>query len=66
MSFDGKMLATAGRRPGCCDGVERIIDEQSGRMLRLKTPCIVLDDVTCTGVYHRLCPRGIYPYWREI
>jgi hypothetical protein len=22
--------------------------------------------VICTSDYHRLCPRGIYPYWREI
>ena len=29
--------------------VERIIDEESGRMLRIKNTCIVLDDVTCTG-----------------
>ena len=46
--------------------VERIIDEKSGRMLRFKNPCIVLDDVTCPGAYHRQCPRGIYQYWREI
>ena len=46
--------------------VERIIDEPSGRMLDLKNPCIVLEDVICTGDYHRLCPRGTYPYWREI
>ena len=35
-------------------------------MLRFKNPCIVLDDVTCRGAYHRQCPRGIFPYWREI
>ena len=35
-------------------------------MLTMKTPCIVLADVTCTADYHRSCPRGIYPYWREI
>ena len=29
-------------------------------------PCIILQDVICTSDYHRLCPRGIYPYWREI
>jgi hypothetical protein len=40
--------------------------EKTGRMLRFKNPCIVLDDVTRTGAYHRQCPRGIYPYWREV
>jgi hypothetical protein len=46
--------------------VERIIDEKSGRMLQFTNPCIVLDGVICTGSYHRQCPRGVYPYWREV
>jgi hypothetical protein len=48
--------------------VERIIDEVSGRMLAMKTPCITLQGVYCKGVYSRLrlfCPRAITPYWRE-
>jgi hypothetical protein len=28
--------------------------------------CIVLEDVVCRGLYHRSCPRSIYPYWREV
>ena len=66
MSFDGEMLRYCGQEARVLRRVERIIDEKSGRMLRFKNPCIVLDDVTCTGAYHRQCPRGIYPYWREI
>jgi glycosyltransferase involved in cell wall biosynthesis len=66
MSFDGEMLRYCGQEARVLRRVERIIDEKSGRMLRLKNPCIVLDDVTCTGAYHRQCPRGIYTYWREI
>jgi hypothetical protein len=66
MSFDGEMLRYCGQEARVRCRVERIIDEKSGRMLRLTNPCIVLDDVTCTGAYHRQCPRGIYPYWREI
>jgi hypothetical protein len=41
--------------------VERIIDERTGRLLRLKRPGIVLEDVTCRGAYHRCCPRADYP-----
>ena len=66
MSFDGEMLRYCGQEARVLRRVERIIDEKSGRMLRFKNPCIVLDDVTCAGAYHRQCPRGIYPYWREI
>jgi hypothetical protein len=66
MSFDGEMLRYCGRQARVLRRVEQIIDEKSGRMLRFKNPCIVLDDVICTGAYHRQCPRGIYPYWREV
>jgi hypothetical protein len=31
----------------------------------MKNPCIVLEGVICKSDYHRLCPRAIYPYWRE-
>jgi len=66
MTFDPEMLKYCGRRARVLRRVERIIDERTGRMVRLKNPCIVLDGVVCTADYHRLCPRGIYPYWREI
>ena len=66
MKFDGEMVMYCGREARVLRRVEQIIDEKTGRMLRFKNPCIVLEDVTCTGAYHRQCPRGIYPYWREI
>jgi hypothetical protein len=66
MSFDAEMLRYCGREARVRQRVEKIIDEKTGRMIRLKNSCIMLDDVTCTGRYHRYCPRGIYPYWREI
>jgi hypothetical protein len=62
--FDGEMLPFCGTRARVLRSVERIIDEQSGRMLHLRD-CVILDHVTCMGRYHRFCPRAIYPYWRE-
>ena len=63
--FDGEMLRY-------CDGiyrvlrrVDRIIDEKTGKMMSMKHPCIVLEGVVCQSDFHRLCPRAIYPYWRE-
>jgi hypothetical protein len=38
-------------------------------MLHLKGDAIILKDVVCQARYARcrkLCPRAIYPYWREI
>jgi hypothetical protein len=66
MTFDPEMLKYCGRQAWVLRRVERIIDEKTGKMLHLRNPCIILEDVICTSDYHRLCPRGIYPYWREI
>lgn len=49
--------------------VERIIDEKTGRMLKIPNACLILDGVVCSGrlsSYRMFCPRSIYPYWREI
>jgi hypothetical protein len=66
LSFDGEMVRYCGREARVLRRVEQIIEEKSGRMLHLKTPCVVLESVICTGVYHRQCPRASYSYWREI
>jgi hypothetical protein len=65
MTFDREMLKYCGRQARVLRRVERIIDEKTGKMQHLKNPCIILEDVICTSDYHRLCPRGIYSYWRE-
>jgi len=62
--FDGEMLPYCGRRGRVLARIERIIDETSGRMLRLRD-CIVLDGMTCEGRYNRFCPRSDHIYWRE-
>ncbi len=49
--------------------VERIIDERTGQMIELPNPCLILDGVTCSGNLSQnrmFCPRGLYPFWREI
>jgi hypothetical protein len=66
MTFDPEMKKYCGRQARVLRRVDRIIDEKTGRMLHLRNPCIILQDVICTSDFHRLCPRGIYPYWREI
>jgi len=45
--------------------VEKIIDDASGRMLRMKTPCVTLDGVDAAGEHMRFCPQHDYPFWRE-
>jgi hypothetical protein len=66
LSFDAEMVKYCGRIATVRARVRRLIDEETGKMIHIKSDCIILEDVTCTSDYHRLCPRGIYPYWREI
>jgi hypothetical protein len=66
LSFDIEMLRYCGRRARVLRRVEQLIDEKTGRMLHLKNDCIVLEDAICVGTMHKLCPRAIYSYWREI
>jgi hypothetical protein len=49
--------------------LDRIVNERNGKMLEMKTPCVVLDTVICQSRYSEcrmFCPRSIYSYWREI
>jgi hypothetical protein len=66
--FDAEMTPFCGRTYTVKHRVSRIIDESTGKMLDMKAPCIVLDGVYCQAKFSRgrlLCPRAIYPYWRE-
>lgn len=66
LSFDAEMLPYCGQQFQVLRRVEKIINERTGRMQQLPSDCIVLARVTCQAIYHRFCPRAIYPYWREI
>jgi hypothetical protein len=66
LSFDREMVKFCGRQVRVLKRVEKIIDERTGQMVQMKADCIMLDGVTCEGDYHGFCPRGIFPYWREI
>jgi hypothetical protein len=67
--FDAEMVPYCGGTYRVLRRVEQIIDERTGKMLKLPNSCIVLDDVVCRSCLssNRLfCPRSIYSYWREI
>ncbi|MEZ4456877.1 MAG: hypothetical protein R2882_10060 [Gemmatimonadales bacterium] len=67
--FDIEQVPFCGGEYRVLKRVDRIVSEKTGRMLHFKSDCIVLDGVYCKGEYARerlLCPRSIYPYWREI
>lgn len=66
MSFDIEMIRFCGRRLRVLRRVEQIIDERTGKMLKLGTDAVILEGAACEGRYHGMCPRQVYPYWREI
>jgi hypothetical protein len=66
--YDREMNAFCGKVYQVKKRVTRIIDERNGLMINLKSDCIMLEAVTCSGEHSLgrwFCPRAIYPYWRE-
>jgi hypothetical protein len=69
LSFDMEMAPYCGRFFRVLRRVERIINDRTGKMIRMPNACLILEGVTCTGCLSRnrlFCPRSIYPYWHEI
>lgn len=69
LSFAPEMVRYCGGTYRVRARVEQILDERTGRMLRMKHDCIVLEEVVCRSecsANRLFCPRAIYPYWREI
>lgn len=69
LAFSAEMVPYCGGVFRVHSRVERIIDERTGRMIRMKNPCVILDGVVCRGRFNKrmiFCPRATYPYWREI
>jgi hypothetical protein len=66
MGFDAEMSRWCGHVGRVARRIDQLLDEKTGKMLHMKSPCIVLEDVICQGAYNGNCPRAITPYWREI
>ena len=59
--------ASTGRWPSYCGRtarvrarVNRLVDEHTGKMIEIKSDCIMLEGVVCRADYHRFCTRAIY------
>ena len=66
MGFDAEMSRFCGRTARVKARAHRCVDERSGRMLTMKNPCIILEDIVCEGAYMANCPRQYVCWWREI
>ena len=66
--FDAEEVPYCGGTYRVLKHVSRIVNERTGRIQEMKTPCLILDSVICQSRYSEcrlFCPRSIYPYWRE-
>jgi hypothetical protein len=69
MLWDAEMVPYCGKTYRVLRRVTKIVNERTGEMQEMKTPCIILESVVCQARYSHcrmFCPRSIYPYWREI
>lgn len=65
--FDaGEMAGFCGSELVVSRVLNRLIDEKTGELRELKTPCIVLSETECTGISRRFCSRGMLHFWREV
>jgi hypothetical protein len=67
--FDREMVGYCGQVHRVRQRVSRILDEATGKMIELKNDCVTLEGVVCKGDLSPgrwLCPRAIFPYWREV
>ena len=65
--FDpAEMKPFCGRTLTVTRRIDRIIHEQTGELLEMKVPSIVLDETQCSGVHRRFCSRGMLHFWREV
>ncbi|WP_280154010.1 hypothetical protein [Piscinibacter sp. XHJ-5] len=69
MRYDMEMAKYSGERHRVQMRVSRLINEQTGKMMQMKSACIQLEDVYCRAECTPMrlaCPRASNTYWREI
>jgi hypothetical protein len=69
MRYDMEMAKYSGERYRVQMRVDKLINEQTGKMMAMKSACIQLEDVYCRAecTPGRIgCPRASNTYWREI
>jgi hypothetical protein len=67
--FDAEAVPYCGGNYRVARRVTRILDEKTGKLIRMKNDSIVLEGVYCQARYsdcRMFCPRAIDSYWREI
>ncbi len=69
LSFDAEMVGYCGGQFRVLRRVDKVINEKTGKMIKIQNDCIILEGVTCKGQYSNkrlFCPRDSYHFLREI
>lgn len=69
MRYDMEMSKYCGGRYRVQMRVDKLLNEQTGKLMVMKSPCIQLEDVYCRAECTPMrlgCPRASNTYWREI
>jgi hypothetical protein len=69
MNFDAELVPFCGGVYRVQTRVERFINENTGKLSKMKTPALILEGVWCQARYsdcRMFCPRSIYSWWREV
>ncbi|WP_394752421.1 hypothetical protein [Crenothrix sp.] len=69
MYFDAEMVPYCGEVFRVKKRVTTFLDEKTRKLVTVKNPCIILENVICQSRYsdcRMSCPRSIYSWWREI
>ncbi len=67
--FDAEAVPYCGGTHRVFSRVSKIINEKTGKLMKLKNESIILEGVYCRARYsdcRMFCPRAILSYWREI
>ena len=65
LSFTPEMARYCGERYRVAGRVEKMIVEWTGELRPLGNT-VILEAVTCQGLFARHCPRSCYHLWREV
>jgi hypothetical protein len=67
--FDAEAVPYCGGTYRVHSRVSRILDEKTGKLIKMKNESVILEGVYCMARYsdcRMFCPRAIFSYWREI
>jgi hypothetical protein len=69
LSFDAELVPYCGTIRRVRTRLTKFMDEKKRKLVVLKKPCIILEDVYCQSRYSNckmMCPRSIYSWWHDI